>query len=91
MPCNRSHGRIWNYLGGEHSEKIGKKRERMTGQQRKLGRSAGELEGKQANGMMPKSMQGNVSRRQHVSGLKAVFHFVEAWDAIFFPTIKPLD
>lgn len=63
----------------------------MTGQQRKLGRSAGELEGKQANGMMPKSMQGNVSRRQHVSGLKAVFHFVEAWDAIFFPTIKPLD
>lgn len=45
-------------------------------QQRRLCRSAGKLEGNQENGVLPKSAKRNVSRRECVSGLKAVFNFV---------------
>ena len=87
LPCNRSHGTIWNYLWGEHSKKTGKKYfiEERGWRVSKVVRSAGELEGRQANGMLSKSTQGNVSRREHVSELKAVFNFGKARDSLFGP------
>lgn len=53
-------------------------------------RSAGKLEGNHEKGGLPKSMQGNVSRRECVSGLKAVFNFGKAWNFTLLPTVKLL-
>lgn len=53
----------------------------MVSQQRRQRRSAGKLEGNQENGVLPKSMQGNISRRECVSGSKAVFNFGRAWNS----------